>query len=191
MGLSQIAYLILLLAVAGLRLIELRVSRRNQQRLLAQGAQQVPEPSAFGGMVALHTGILLGSAAEVVFLSRPLVAALAIAMAVVLVATNAVRWWVIHTLAGRWSVCVLTPSQMGIVSGGPFRFVRHPNYAAVFVEMLAIPLLHTAWLAALAGAVVHVFVLRVRIQLEESVLMANVEYQAAMGAKPRFVPGLF
>jgi methyltransferase len=101
------------------------------------------------------------------------------------------RWWVIHTLAGRWSVRVLTPSRIGIVTGGPFRFVRHPNYTAVFVEMLAIPLLHTAWLTALVGAAVHIVVLRFRIQLEESVLMASADYRAAMGEKPRFVPGWF
>lgn len=190
MGVSQIAYLVFLLAVAGLRLTELRVSRRNQARQLAQGAQHVPEPR-YSAMVVLHAGILLGSAAEVVFLSRPLLPGLTVAMALVFVATNLTRWWVIRTLAGRWSVRVLTPSQRGIVATGPFRFVRHPNYAAVFVEMIAIPLLHTAWLTALAGSILHVFVLRGRIQLEESVLMANAEYRSAMGEKPRFVPGLF
>jgi methyltransferase len=126
----------------------------------------------------------------VVFLDRPFIPTLAMAMALVFVATNGVRWWVIRTLAGRWSVRVLTPS-LGIVASGPFRHVRHPNYAAVFVEMMAIPLVHSAWLTALVGAVIHVFVLRARIALEESVLLANPEYAAAMSGKPRFVPWLF
>ncbi len=190
MGVTQIAFLVFLLAIAGLRLIELRVSRHNQTRLAAHGAQPVPEPR-YIAMVALHAGVLFGSAAEVVFLTRPLLPALAVAMALLLVATNVTRWWVIRTLAGRWSVRVLTPSQMGIVTAGPFRFVRHPNYAAVFVEMIAIPLLHTAWWTALAGAILHALVLRARIQLEESVLMANAEYRTAMGNKPRFFPGVF
>jgi methyltransferase len=187
---SEAAYIAFLLAVAVLRLIEVRVSRRNQARLLAAGARALPEP-CYPAMVALHAGILLGSAAEVVLLSRPWLPPLAVGMALLLLATNAVRWWVIHTLAGRWSVQVLTPSRLGIVTGGPFRFVRHPNYAAVFPEMIAIPLLHAAWLTALAGAIMHVFILRARIQLEESALMANPDYRAAMGHRPRFLPGLF
>jgi methyltransferase len=187
---SEVAYITFLLAVGGLRLVELRVSRRNQARLLEAGAQVLREPR-YPAMVALHTSILLASAAEVVFLARPFVPALAVVMALLLVATNALRWWVIHTLAGRWSVRVLTPSRLGIVTAGPFRFVRHPNYGAVFLEMLAIPLLHAAWLTALLGALAHVYVLRARIQLEETVLMADAGYRAAMGGKPRFVPGLF
>ncbi|MGH9794243.1 MAG: isoprenylcysteine carboxylmethyltransferase family protein [Candidatus Acidiferrales bacterium] len=187
---SHLAYIAFLLAIAALRLIELRVSRCNQSRLATEGAEQIAEPR-FAVMVALHTGILLASAAEVILLRRPLLPVLAVAMAVLLAATNVVRWWVIRTLAGRWSVRVLTPSRLGIVTGGPFRYVRHPNYAAVFVEMIAIPLLHTAWLTALIGAVAHIFVLRARIALEESALLANPDYRAAMAHKPRFIPHVY
>lgn len=187
---SQMAYVAFLLGIAALRLIELRVSERNQARLTKHGAEQIAEPR-YALMVALHAGILVASAAEVIFLQRPFLPALAIAMTLVLAATNGVRWWVIRTLAGRWSVRVLTPSQLGIVTDGPFRYVRHPNYAAVFVEMIAIPLLHTAWLTALVGAVAHIFVLRARIALEESVLLANPDYRASMQSKPRFIPRPF
>ncbi|MGH9791650.1 MAG: isoprenylcysteine carboxyl methyltransferase family protein [Candidatus Acidiferrales bacterium] len=187
---SQMAYVAFLLGIAALRLIELRVSERNQARLTKHGAEPIAEPR-YALMVALHAGILVASAAEVILSQRPFLPALAIATTVVLAATNGVRWWVIRTLAGRWSVRVLTPSRLGIVTDGPYRYVRHPNYAAVFVEMIAIPLLHTAWLTALIGAVAHIFVLRARIALEESVLLANSDYRAAMAAKPRFIPRPF
>lgn len=187
---SQIAYVALLLAIAALRLIELRVSRRNQSRLATHGAEQIAEPR-YALMVALHAGILVASAAEVILLQRPFLPVLAMAMAVLLAATNGVRWWVIRTLAGRWSVRVLTPSRLGIIASGPFHYVRHPNYAAVFTEMIAIPLLHTAWLSALIGGVIHILVLRSRIALEESVLLANADYRAAMARKPRFIPRPF
>jgi len=69
--------------------------------------------------------------------------------------------------------------------------VRHPNYAAVFVEMLALPLIHTAWITALAGALAHMIVLSLRLSVEDPVLLSNPHYAAAMGSKPRFFPGLF
>jgi methyltransferase len=110
--------------------------------------------------------------------------------AVCLVA-NAVRWWVIRTMGQHWNVQVVDSTQLGVVTSGPFRFVRHPNYAAVFVEMLALPLIHTAWITAAGGALAHVIVLAQRLSAEERVLFANSDYRAAMAGKPRFLPGMF
>lgn len=62
--------------------------------------------------------------------------------------------------------------------------------AAVFVQMTALPLLHGAWLTAGLGALAHAWVLSRRIALEDSVLLADPSYRAAMGGKPRFVPGV-
>jgi methyltransferase len=78
-----------------------------------------------------------------------------------------------------------------VITTGPFRFVRHPNYAAVFAEMVALPLIHTAWITALVGAFAHMAVLSQRLAMEERVLFANPDYRAAMAGKPRFLPGLF
>ena len=79
-------------------------------------------------------------------------------------------------------------TRQGVVDTGPYRWIRHPNYVAVFLELLALPLVHTAWITAIAGTIAHVFVLRARIDAEDRVLLANPDYAAAMGAKPRFVP---
>jgi isoprenylcysteine carboxyl methyltransferase (ICMT) family protein YpbQ len=57
--------------------------------------------------------------------------------------------------------------------------------------MIALPLIHTAWITALVGAVAHVIVLVLRLSTEERVLFANPDYAAAMSSKPRFLPGLF
>jgi len=76
MELSVIAYLVLLCIVAVLRLYELRISRLHQQEMIARGASKVEEPR-FRWMVVLHTGVLIGAAAEVVFLKRPFIPFLA------------------------------------------------------------------------------------------------------------------
>lgn len=190
MDLSVIAFLGLLVAVALLRLVELRISKQHQKEMLARGAAKVDEPH-FRWMVLLHTAVLLGAALEVVFLRRPFILWLAAPMFAVFLAANAVRWWVIRTLGEHWNVQVMDSARLGVVTSGPFRYVRHPNYAAVFAEMLALPLIHTAWITATAGALAHIGVLSLRLSTEERVLFANPAYRAAMTGKPRFLPGLF
>jgi methyltransferase len=98
---------------------------------------------------------------------------------------------VIRTLGEHWNVQVMDSTRLGVVTSGPFRFVRHPNYAAVFTEMLVLPLIHTAWITSLAGSLAHIAVLAQRLATEERVLFANPDYRAAMTGKPRFLPGLF
>jgi methyltransferase len=190
MDVSVYSFLALLLAVGLLRLFELRISKRHQREMAARGAAKVHEPN-FRWMVLLHSAVLLGAALEVVVLKRPFVVGLAAAMFAVFLAANAVRWWVIRSLGEHWNVQVVDSTRLGVVTSGPFRYVRHPNYAAVFAEMLALPLIHAAWITALAGAIAHIAVLAQRLSTEERVLFANPDYRAAMTGKPRFLPGLF
>lgn len=187
MDVSVKAFLALLSLVALLRIIELRISGRHQKQLLARGAQRVPEPR-FRWMVLVHAAVLLGAAVEVTLLKRPFIPMLAAISFVIFLAANAVRWWVIQTLGDHWNVQVMDSTRLGVVSSGPFRFVRHPNYAAVFAEMLALPLIHAAWMTAVAGSLAHAAVLGQRIATEEKVLLANPDYRAAMAGKPKFLP---
>lgn len=190
MDVSVIGFLGLLAGVALLRIVELAISRRNQRLLSKQGVRKVREPH-FHWMVLLHTGILIGAALEVVFLHRPFIPALASVMGILFLLANAARWWVIHTLGGHWNVEVMESARLGVVTSGPFRFIRHPNYTAVIIELAALPLIHTAWLTALVGSAAHVWVLSRRLAIEDAVLLADPDYRSAMGHKARFLPGIF
>jgi methyltransferase len=190
MDITVIAFLALLLTVGLLRIFELRVSRRHQLQMAAHGATKVQEPQ-FRWMVFVHSAILIGAALEVVLLHRPFIPALATVMLFLFLAANAVRLWVVRTMGKHWNVQIVNSTSLGVVTDGPFRFVRHPNYAAVFVEMVSLPLIHTAWITALLGCVGCVATISRRIILEESVLFSNPAYRTAMAGKPRFLPGLF
>jgi methyltransferase len=190
MELSVIAYLGLLFVVALLRVYELQISRRHQREMMAHGAVKVSDPR-FRWMVLLHTGILLGAAFEVVFLRRPFYLLFGAVCFAIFLAANIVRWWVIRTLGEHWNVQVMNSTGMGVITTGPFRYVRHPNYAAVFIEMLVLPLIHCAWITAFAGSAAHIVVLSQRLATEERVLSADARYRQVMSGKPRFLPGLF
>jgi methyltransferase len=187
MGVSVSAYLVLLAAVGAERIVELSISARHERRLAALGMARVPERS-FPWMAALHAFVLAAAALEVVLLRRPFVPLVAAISGPAFVAAEAARWSVIRTLGDRWSVRVVAPASLGIASTGLYRFVRHPNYTAVFVLMAALPLLHTAWMTALVSAPLHALVLRRRVAVEEEALLADPRYRSAMGAKPRFLP---
>ena len=56
------------------------------------------------------------------------------------------------------------------VTGGPYRFFSHPNYVAVVVEGVALPLVHGAWVTALVFTVLNAALLRVRLRVEDEAL---------------------
>jgi methyltransferase len=190
MDVSVAAFLALLIAVALLRGVELMISRRHQRRLETLGVSRATEPQ-FQWMVLLHAAVLVGAALEVLLLDRPVIPVLAIAMGTLVALANALRWWVIYTLGTHWNVQVMDSVSLGVITTGPFRLVRHPNYVAVFIEMAALPLVHTAWITALVGSAGHVWVLSRRLAVEEAVLLRNEDYLATMAHRPRFVPRLF
>ena len=187
MSTTTILFLLLVAAVGACRLIELRLSKRHQRALAERGAPVLAE-AVFPAMVALHTGILVAAVIEVLALARQAAAAVAIPALFGVGLANALRVWVIATLGVHWNVRVVPSMPLGVVTSGPYRFVRHPNYVAVFVELVALPLVHGAYLTAIAGAALHVVVLQRRIRLEEATLMADAGYRAAFAHKPRFVP---
>jgi methyltransferase len=87
-----------------------------------------------------------------------------------LAATTTLRYWVIATLGDRWCTRVIVVPGAPLVDGGPFRWLRHPNYLAVALEVPALPLVHTAWLTALVFGTLDLAVLRARIRAEDAAL---------------------
>ena len=169
MDTSQTLYLVLLLAVGVERLVELVVSRRHAAWAFARGGVESGR-AHFPAMVALHTGLLVGCAAEVVLADRPFVPWLGWPMLVLVLGSQGLRWWCVATLGPQWNTRVIVVPGLPLVRRGPYRWLRHPNYVAVVVEGLALPLVHTAWVTALAFTVLDALVLSVRIRVEDQAL---------------------
>jgi methyltransferase len=98
------------------------------------------------------------------------------------------RLWVIRTLGFGWNVRGRVHAGLRVVDGGPYRYVRHPNYVAVALEMAALPLAGSAPISALLLSVANVLVLVPRVRGEEALLARVPGYQERMGQKPRFIP---
>jgi methyltransferase len=185
---SRILYSVLVAGVALMRLAELNLSRRNIARLSGRGAVEVGN-SLYPWMVAVHSVFLVSCVAEVWLLDRPPIPLLSTIMLALLVVASGVRWWVITTLGERWSTRIVFVPGEPPVTEGPFRWIRHPNYLAVVIEFVALPLVHTAWLTAMAFSLANAAVLSCRIRSEEAALEEASNYLDAMGDRPRFHPG--
>lgn len=184
---SQILFFVVIALVVAERVVELVVCRRHRRRLFALGAVEHGREH-YPWMVLVHTGLLLAAPLEVLLLHRPFLPWLGVPMLVVLGGTMALRYWAIATLGERWTTRVLVLPGAPPVTGGPYRWTRHPNYLAVVLEVAALPLIHTAWLTALLASATNALVLRRRIRTEERALTEASAYEAHFADRPRFLP---
>ncbi|GAA2008345.1 isoprenylcysteine carboxyl methyltransferase family protein [Nakamurella flavida] len=163
------AYLVLIALVGLERLAELVVSKRNLAWSRRRGGIEVGS-GHYPFMVVLHTGLLLGCLLEVTVADRPFVPALGWPMLALVVASQALRWWCITTLGPRWNTKIVVIPGLPLVTGGPYRFFTHPNYVAVVIEGIALPLVHSAWITAAVFTVANAALLYTRITRENAAL---------------------
>jgi methyltransferase len=159
-GLPQI--LVILVAVQ--RLIELWVARRNTKRLLARGGQEVGRRH-YPVIIALHSAWLL----SVFLLGDPDGGVLWLALGAFLV-LQTIRVWVVLSLGEYWTTRIITLPGEPLVKRGPYRFLRHPNYAVVVGEIALLPIAFGLWKTALIFSLLNGAILWVRIRAEESAI---------------------
>lgn len=162
-------YVLLLAAIAVERGAELVVAQRNRAWSRARGGVEFGARH-YPAMVLLHTGLLVGCLVEVVVLHRPFLPWLGWPMLVLVIAAQELRWWCVMTLGRQWNTRVIVVPGTSRVDRGPYRVVPHPNYVAVVVEGVALPLVHTAWLTAVVFTVLNAALLRTRIRVENAAL---------------------
>ena len=168
---SVILYVAFVLATGGERIYELVVSKRNAAAAFALGGVEYGQRH-FPWMVALHTGLLLSCIAEVVLLQRPFIPWLGWPMLVIAIACQAARYWIIASLGRQWNTRVIVvPGAGRVANRGLYRWFSHPNYVIVAIEGIALPLVHTAWITAIAFTVLNaVLLLGFRIPTENRAL---------------------
>lgn len=175
-----------LIALVGVeRLVELYLSKRNARRAFARGAAEHGR-GHYRVMAAFHTLFLVSCVAEAWLSGRAFPGALGWAALVGSTLAQALRYWAIATLGDRWNTRVIVLPNAPPVTGGPYRFVRHPNYLAVIVEVALLPLVHGGWVTALAFSLGNAALLWVRIRAEEAALGAR--YAAVFHQHRRFIP---
>lgn len=145
------------------RLVELRLADRNSQRLLAGGAIEYGR-GHYPFIVALHMVWLaaLWWWAPGRSISIPLLLLFAL--------LQIGRVWVIATLGERWTTRIIVKRGAPLIRRGPYRFLNHPNYAIVTLEIAALPLMFGLWAIAVIFSLLNAAILAIRIRAENRAL---------------------
>ena len=145
------------------RLAELVLARQNTARLLALGARE-HAPGHYPLIVAVHA--LWLAALWWLAPGRPIHWPLC----VLFVLLRLGRVWVLRTLGPRWTTRIIVLPGALLVTGGPFRFVSHPNYLVVIGEIAVLPLVFGLWQVAALFTLLNGLALFIRIRAENRAL---------------------
>jgi methyltransferase len=185
-------YAALLLAFGSQRGVELIYSARNERAI--RGRQpSAPQASerVFRGIAFVNLALFTLPLLERVWRRRSPPALVAGIGWMAALTAVVLRLSVIASLRGAWTVRALVPRDLPVVDRGPYRFIRHPNYVALGLEFLGLPLIGGAYASAIGLGVANALLLRRRILEEDALLMAIPAYRERMGDKPRFLPRVF
>jgi len=195
---------ILVLLTALQRIAELIRSTNNRGSLSKSGFRGIDSRGSYRMMVATHTLWIVGMLVEHTWFSHPLPNLLEFISLGIFILAQLIRLSVMRALGTQWNTRVMAPLEqrsasnvnsqvtavhdLEVVAKGPYRFIRHPNYLAVILEFISLPLIGGAIVTALVGSVLNGAVLKKRIRIEEAALFARPGYQDVFGNKPRFIP---
>ena len=163
-----------MIAVAALAVVlvlmlgELWLSMRHERILLARGAFEPPDP-VYSSMRLAYPAVFIAMAVEGM-VSPPVPANLLAAGIAVFVAGKAVKAWAIATLGERWTYKVLVLPGAPLITSGPYRFIRHPNYVGVMGELIGMALITGAQVTGPLGVLFFSWLLLRRIQAEDRAL---------------------
>lgn len=155
--------ILLLTAVTFERMGELWLARSNTRALLARGAIEVAA-GHYPAIVVLHAAWLVG------LWLLACHAPLAMGWVAIFAGLQILRFWTLSTLGRRWTTRIIIVPGETLVTGGPYRFLRHPNYVVVIGEIAFFPLCFDRPLYALIFTLANALILTIRIRAENAAL---------------------
>lgn len=168
------------------RLAEVRIAKRNEGILRSKGAVEAGKDH-YKWMVMMHVSFFVFLFLEVMMLETGSPFWWMVPF-VLFLAAQVVRLWAIMSLGVYWNTKIILLPGAKVVAKGPYRFIRHPNYLVVSIELLVIPLIFGAYFTSILFTVLNILMLRVRIAEEEKALINLTDYENSHGEKHRFFP---
>jgi methyltransferase len=185
--------LLIIFITSLLRLIELFISKRNDSVRSLEPNIQKPKEISFFLFIILHVSFLIFTPLEVFFLERNFHFFLGICMIALYLSCLLLRFHVLNILGKNWNTRVIyNPNdELSIITNGVYKYIRHPNYLIVILEITSISLYHSAYFSFLFFTLFNLLLLFFRIRFEENELFKNSKYSNHFKYKKRFIPGLF
>ncbi|WP_102274818.1 isoprenylcysteine carboxyl methyltransferase family protein [Cytobacillus massiliigabonensis] len=157
------------------RVLELLIAKRNEHRMKQKGAIEFGQ-SHYPFIVAVHCLFFVSLIIEVTFYHSDLSPYWAIFLLLFFIAQFG-RLWALTSLGTFWNTKIIVLPEAKIVKKGPYRYVKHPNYIIVAIELIVIPLLFQANITAIVFTILNAMILSIRIPAEERALKSLTEYK--------------
>ena len=157
------------------RLVELVIANRNEKWMRRRGAYEVGA-THYPLMVTMHTAFFISLLTEVIVFNRAL-SVFWIHLLIIFLLTQVIRIWCLTSLGKFWNTKIIVLPGADVVINGPYKFIRHPNYLIVTIELLVLPLLFSAYFTAIVFSLLNVWILSVRIPTEEKALKQSTNYK--------------
>ncbi|MCR8935844.1 isoprenylcysteine carboxylmethyltransferase family protein [Brevibacillus laterosporus] len=180
-------FMLVLVIVIFQRCIELVIARRNARYMKEAGGYEVAA-GHYKWIVSLHVGFFISLIGEVLLRVSTDSIPFYFWPFCVFCLAQILRIWSIRSLGHFWNTRIFVLDGKKPIVRGPYRYIRHPNYLVVFIEVGMLPLTFGAWKTALIFTVANAMIVSVRISAEEQALQKAYKYEAWMKEKGRFFP---
>lgn len=168
----KLFFTIFILLIIVQRLVELVIAKRNEKWMMNKGGIEYGKRH-YKLFIYLHTVFFISLIMEVL-INKFQFPKLNVLLILIFIATQIVRIWCIQTLGRFWNTKIIVLPKVIVLKKGPYKYMRHPNYLIVGLELLIIPLLFGAIVTAIVFPILHIFLLMIRIPKEEKALLGKL-----------------
>jgi len=161
-------FIIFITVVIVQRISELILAKNNEKYLKSNGAIEY-DNRGYKYIVLMHNLFFISVIAEFVFLERQLNEYWKVLL-IIFICTQLIRYCAIFTLGKRWNTKILVLPNTEPIRSGVYKYLKHPNYIAVIIEIAVIPLLFSCYYTAVVFSILNLIVLQRRIRIEEEAL---------------------
>jgi methyltransferase len=179
-------FYVMLAVIIMQRLLELVIAKRNEKQMLKQGAIEIGS-SHYKWIVLMHSLFFVSLASEVLLMRKQLSSIWAF-LFTAFIMIQIGRVWVMTSLGRFWNTKIIVLPEAEVILKGPYKFLKHPNYVIVALEFLVIPLFFEAYITMVLFSLLNLFVLSIRIPIEEKALCAFTDYDDKTKQHARFWP---
>ncbi|KQL42389.1 hypothetical protein AN960_02900 [Bacillus sp. FJAT-25509] len=155
------------------RVIELGIAKKNEKKLKMRGALEFGQEH-YKFFIILHSMFFISILIENYFIQYIEIGFLTFLL-IVFVILQLARVWVISTLGERWNTKIIILPNEKLVKRGLYKYIKHPNYIIVTIELLVIPIMFHAYITTVIFSVCNLILLKVRIREENKALLQSIE----------------
>ncbi|WP_088011402.1 isoprenylcysteine carboxyl methyltransferase family protein [Gottfriedia acidiceleris] len=155
------------------RVIELGIAKNNEKKLKMRGALEFGQEH-YKFFILLHSMFFISILIENYFIQYVEIGFLTIFI-VVFIILQLARVWVISSLGERWNTKIIILPNEKLVKRGLYKYIKHPNYIIVTIELLVIPIMFHAYITTVIFSVCNLILLKVRIREENKALLQSIE----------------